>query len=810
MGAVLRNHDELTLEMVTDEERDYMYRVYANDAKARINLGIRRRLAPLMGNDRKRIELLKLLLFSLPGTPVLYYGDEIGMGDNVFLGDRNSVRTPMQWSSDRNAGFSRANPQSLYFPVILDPEYHYEAVNVETQQRNPNSLFWWMKQTLTLRKRYKAFGRGSLAFLQPENRKVLAFIRRWERETILVVANLSRFPQPVRLDLSEFAGTAPVELFGRAHFPAITAQPYLLTLSPHAAFWFALEPVVVSEPPAVSGQVYETLVVPESWEDLLHADWRAGLENCLLLFLKRRGRSSRQGRAIQSVRVLDAIGMPMGSRKAFMLVLSLEDVEGDSEECQLLLASATGVEAEQLEQTMPRQIIARLRRENATSQDVLYAAARSPAVCGGLLEAMARRRTFSGEDGELKTLATAALRTAGNDHELAALSPVFGTADHRNAAVIFGERYFLKLYRRLEAGVNPDLEIGRFLTEREFPNIRPVAGWLEYRRSSGDEFTVGVLTRYLREAQDAWTYTVDMLGRYFERVRTAPEEIRREPAGDGSLLTCAEQEVPETVVGLIGTYLELARLLGQRTGELHLALASEPQHRDFAPEPFTPFYQRSLFQSMRNLTVHNLQRLRRSPDRIPEALRAQASQVAGLESEILKRLRAVATTTMAAKRIRCHGDCHLGEVLYTGKDFIFIDFEGEPARSLGERRIKRSPLRDVAAMVRSFDYVALAALYKHIELGRLQKEQILELEPWTTFWSRWVGAVYLKAYLQVLGSTDLLPAAKEPLAVLLEAHLLEKTVYEVGYELANRPNWLGIPLRGILHLLGRTKQDEGE
>src|SRR5512138_2917016 len=214
----LRNHDELTLEMVTDEDRDYMYRVYATDPQARINLGIRRRLAPLLG-DRRRMELMTGLLMSFPGTPVLYYGDEIGMGDNIYLGDRNGVRTPMQWSGDRNAGFSRANPQRLYLPVIIDPEYHYEAVNIEAQQANPSSLLWWTRRLIALRKRFKAFGRGTIEFLYPDNRKVLAFIRRYENESILVIANLSRFSQYVQLDLSSVRGSIPVELFGRSEFP---------------------------------------------------------------------------------------------------------------------------------------------------------------------------------------------------------------------------------------------------------------------------------------------------------------------------------------------------------------------------------------------------------------------------------------------------------------------------------------------------------------------------------------------------------------------------------------------------------------
>ena len=244
----LRNHDELTLEMVTDEERDYMWRVYATDPTARINLGIRRRLAPLLANSRRKIELLNILLFSMPGTPVLYYGDEIGMGDNFYLGDRNGCRTPMQWSSDRNAGFSKANPQQLYLPITIDPEYHYEAINVENQQKNLSSLLWWTRRVIAMRKNYRAFSRGSIEFLLPENAKVLAFLRRFEDETILVVVNLSRFSQAVELDLSRFAGCAPMEVFSRNVFPAIRKSPYTLTIGPHGHFWFVLQSATGKRP----------------------------------------------------------------------------------------------------------------------------------------------------------------------------------------------------------------------------------------------------------------------------------------------------------------------------------------------------------------------------------------------------------------------------------------------------------------------------------------------------------------------------------------------------------------------------------
>jgi maltose alpha-D-glucosyltransferase/alpha-amylase len=237
----LRNHDELTLEMVTDAERDYMYFEYAKDPRMRINLGIRRRLAPLLDNGRRQIEMMNSLLLSMPGTPVLYYGDEIGMGDNIYLGDRNGVRTPMQWSPDRNAGFSRADWARLYSPVIMDPVYGYQAVNVEAQNRLPTSLLNWMRRMIAVRKRYRAFGRGSIRFLHPENTKVLAYLREYEGEVLLCVVNLSRFAQFAELDLAEFEGMTPVELIGETRFPDIGALSYLLTLGPHAFFWFRLE-----------------------------------------------------------------------------------------------------------------------------------------------------------------------------------------------------------------------------------------------------------------------------------------------------------------------------------------------------------------------------------------------------------------------------------------------------------------------------------------------------------------------------------------------------------------------------------------
>ena len=343
----LRNHDELTLEMVTDEERDYMYRVYATDPQTRINLGIRRRLAPLLGNHRRRIELMNGLLFSLPGSPILYYGDEIGMGDNVYLGDRNGVRTPMQWSPDRNAGFSRANPQRLYLPIIIDPEYHYEALNVEAQQNNPHSLLWWTKRLIALRKRYQAFGRGTLEFLQPDNRKILAFLRRYQGECILIVANLSRFVQYVELDLSAFKGLTPVEMFGRVSFPPIGEVPYLLTLGPHGFFWFTLEnPRVVAVEVTTPRAEIPTLEVDGPCEQIFHKDSQAALEALMLDYLPRRRWFGGKARQVRSITIPEMIRVPYDSSAASLTSVSIGYTEGDPEIYVLPLAIAEGKQAE--------------------------------------------------------------------------------------------------------------------------------------------------------------------------------------------------------------------------------------------------------------------------------------------------------------------------------------------------------------------------------------------------------------------------------------------------------------------------------
>ena len=753
----LRNHDELTLEMVTDEERDYMYRVYTEDPSARINLGIRRRLAPLLSNNRRRIELMNGLLFSLPGTPVLYYGDEIGMGDNIYLGDRNGVRTPMQWSGDRNAGFSHANRQRLYLPVIVDPEYHYESVNVEAQLANAHSLLGWTRRLIELRKRHPAFGRGGLDFLHPENRKVIAFVRSDEKEKILVVANLSRFVQYAELDLSRFQGMKPVEMFGGGDFPPVGDKPYFLTLGPHAFYWFSMEPVRSESllPEGQQGDVPE-LVAGRGWTDLLAPASRAQLEAILPAYLKTRRWFGGKARRLKSATIAETIEMPYRDGLAVLVTVRCEYADGDPELYSMPLVCGSGPVAAELLRNQGSGALCRVG--GLTQPCVLYDALTDPEFAESLLEAIARRKRYRGERAVVVAHAGGAFQRLRGP-EGTRLDASVRTVEQSNNSVAFGERLIMKFYRRLEEGSNPDLEVSNFLTERNFPNIAPVAGSLSFRFPNGRSGTLGIVQGYVPNQGDAWAYTLAQLERYLSHPSALPE------------------------------YLERAALLGRRTAELHLALAGDPDNGDFAPAASTMLDQRSVYQSVRSQATQALSLLRRP---LPAPVQADANLLLGLEGELMARLRAVLARPITANRIRTHGDLHLGQVLWTGGDFVIIDFEGEPARPLPERRLKRWPLRDVAGMLRSFDYARHTALRNHGHAGRAQGAK----------WVKAVGDAYLGSYMEAAAGASFLPADEAGRKVLLDTFLLEKALYEVRYEMNNRPDWVGIPLRGILQQMG--------
>ncbi|HYX83748.1 MAG TPA: maltose alpha-D-glucosyltransferase [Gaiellales bacterium] len=780
----LRNHDELTLEMVTDEERDYMYRTYADDPQARINLGIRRRLAPLLGNDRRVIELVNALLLSLPGTPVIYYGDELGMGDNIYLGDRNGVRTPMQWSADRNAGFSRANPQQLYLPVISDPEYG--AVNVEAQQANPNSLLWWMKRMIALRKRFRAFGRGTLEFLYPENRKVLAYLRELDGERILVVANLSRRAQYVELDLRRLDGLVPEELLGHSVFPAIPADsPYALALGPHDFYVFALSPAEEEAPP-IAGPTPE-IRVSGRWPAVFEGRSRRQLDEAVVRFLPSRRWFAGKTRRIRRAALQEAVRIPGPARReaGYLCLVRVEYTEGEPDTYAVPLVARPLAEDNG---RPPDDAVAVVQTQNGRA--ALLDGAADPVLAAALLDVNRRGRRIAGRAGSLGVSRTPQLRALVGDG--AELEPAPLGADQSNSSIAYGQRLVLKLFRRIEPGPNPEAELTGLLTRLGFSHVSPAAGTLEYHRRRGEPATIGFLQGYVPNEGDAWAYTLDEVIRFLERALASEDPVHPAPL-PAPLVELSRREPPAEARETIGAHLEFARLLGERTGQMHAALASARDDPAFAPEPFSALQQRALAQSLRTLVRRVFTAARRPGGEI-----AELSGVKTGEQRALARVRTLLDGPLGGRRIRTHGDYHLGQVLWTGRDVVIIDFEGEPARPLGQRRLKRSPLQDVAGMLRSFHYAAYAALFR--ESGR---EDAVGGPPeaWILYWRGWVSAAFLHAYREAVAPAGVVPDDDAEFGRLLDLFLLEKAVYELGYELDNRPDWVLIPARGLEELL---------
>ncbi len=785
----LRNHDELTLEMVTDEERDFMYRAYASDPQARINLGIRRRLAPLLGNNRRRIELMNGLLFSLPGTPVVYYGDEIGMGDNVYLGDRNGVRTPMQWSPDRNAGFSTANRQRLYLPPIVDPEYHHEAVNVEAQMANPHSLLWWMRRLIALRRRHAAFGRGTIEIIQPDNRRILAFVRRYGDETILVVANLSRYVQWTSLDLSAFEGMVPVELFGSVEFPPIAGPTYPLSLGPHSFYWFRLQPRTAG-PVEGRRHALRTLERPRSIADLTGQERAAELSSTLAEWIAERRWFRGRGRKMRSARIADLI--PASGRE-HALALVLVEVTYTEGEPETYSVPMTMIDEDDHEPELGLAIARFVRGQEPAG--FLVDAAGDPAFVTWLVRMLAGRRRAAGRSGELSGRPTAACAAIVGPADAAPVVDLL-RGEQSNTSVRWGDTGILKLYRVVETGENPEIEMGRVLTQRGFTHAPATAGWLEYRPAAGGITSIAVLQAFATNHGDA-----------FAAARNAVENDLEELVGGGgsppvtvssmaAIIARSRQAVADGgIAALAGSFVATAELLGRRTGELHRILSQATDDAAFAPERLTPFDQRSLYQSVRSTAGDALRQLKSRLDTLPVPVRARAQGVLDRSDAIDRRLRRLLDSPMGGMRIRCHGDFHAEQVLMTSDDLMITDFEGQPIQAITQRRLKRPPLTDVAGMIRSLHYAAHGALVMHGD------QEHADLDRWAEAWYVESSAAFLRGYLAETDGTGLLPADDDAKAALLDVLLLQKVTYELRYELGARPDWVGIPLRGLEAIL---------
>ena len=802
----VRNHDELTLEMVTDEERDYMYQAYAADPQMRINVGIRRRLAPLMENSRRRIELMNSLLLSLPGTPIIYYGDELGMGDNIYLGDRNGVRTPMQWTGDRNGGFSRADPARLYAPAIMDPVYGFQAINVEAQERSPYSLLNWMKRLIGLRKQHQVFGRGTIEFLPAPNRKVLVYVRRHQDDTILCVANLSRTVQPVELDLAQFRGMIPVEMLGPTEFPRIGELPYFLTLSPYAFYWFRLQQAAPSitarvAPEIAAGAPHTPgLLVGAAWDTLLDGHVRTLIERDLLLpFLQRQRWYGGKAREARSARFIDWGVLRRGPQPLFMTLIEVTYADDGREQYSLPLTVAALQDVRGLEERAPQALLANV---TGARKGVLFDAWVDDRFARTLLAAIERQEQAKTRSGTLRarqTRAFAAVRgEPGEELRIARMS-----AEQSNTSIVYGERLILKLFRRVEPGINPDFEIGSHLTERVgFDRVPAVTASLQYERPAQEPITLGMMQRLVESQADGWEHATDEVSRFYDQVRGLDAPQLAAPAAFTEL---SQTDPPKVILDTIGGYLRTAATLGRRSGELHIALASDAHDAAFAPEPFTQ-------QDLAAIAIDNVAQAQKAlhviqsrmtqpsdaPAAFPPDVAARANELAEWGDRLLRRVRTGPPVEFATSKIRVHGDYHLGQVLWVEGDFYILDFEGEPTRPLAERRAKQSPLKDVAGMLRSFSYAAYAGLFAHAS-GR--PADFARLEPWAHLWQTWTTAAFLRGYLEPTAGALFLPAEPTQRDELLRFFMLNKALYELNYELNNRPEWVRIPLWGILDLL---------
>jgi maltose alpha-D-glucosyltransferase / alpha-amylase len=794
----LRNHDELTLEMVTDEERDYMYRVYASDPRARINLGIRRRLAPLMENNRRKIELMNILLFSLPGTPIIYYGDEIGMGDNYFLGDRNGVRTPMQWNPDRNAGFSQASAQKLFLPVIIEAEYHYESINVENQERNPSSLLWWMRRTIAMRKRFKAFSCGTLEMLSSDNPKVLTFIRSFEDENILVVINLSRFSQTVTVDLCRYAGMIPEEVFSRNRFPLIQETRYHFTMGPHDSFWFTLRSTEAATDPREDVQKLK-LREGHPWWDVLKG--KAGerlYTDVMPHYLQRVFWFCGKGRVISQISVIDSCRLKQDDQLFLLAFLKVTYTEYDPE---IYLIPLTWLSSEQLQAMTDRHPLATITALSLGDvEGVLCDAIYMEEFRGLLMDLMSSRAKVHGADGS-ELVGMRGVGVSKTSPPRAELFPSrVAAVEQNNSSFMYGDRLLFKMYRKLQDGINPESEILRFLAgSKRFRNVPAYAGGIEYRAGDGKVYDLGVLQTYISCHGDAWRSTLTSLAQFVEHLLSHKQELPVLPSPLPTLLEVGDVGIPDQFRDLVrGLHLEMALVLGRRTAEMHRALASGSTDNDWKMEEYSTLYQRSIFQSMRGLIRRNFQLLKEHLERLPGDVQRRATAILAAEKDIITYLQKLTGQRLSAMKCRIHGDFHLGQALFTGKDFVFIDFEGEPANPLSQRRRKRSPLRDVAGMLHSFHYAVMTTLVHH---GAGHPEDLPLLEPWLEAWYVYVTGSYLKAYLHALKNSPLIPADREELAIMLRSFMIQRAVRELGYDLNNRSDLVDLSLRGIEMLL---------
>ncbi len=771
----LRNHDELTLEMVTDEERDYMYKVYAKDPKAKINLGIRHRLAPLMENDRKRIELMNSLLFSLPGTPVIYYGDEIGMGDNFYLGDRDGVRTPMQWSPDRNAGFSSTNPQRLYLPVILDPQYHYESVNVETQRGNTSSLFWFMKRIIHMRKKYKAFSRGDMKFLHVDNPKILAFTRTYEDETLLIIVNLSKYSQPAEIELKDFKNQILVEAFSKNAFPSVKENtPYFFTLSAHSFQWFVLQQ---PKNAIQKGEQHPSLAINE-WNSLFTSELEILQSQILPDYIQRMDWFS-TNKTVYNTAIVDQTSLTLGDKDVTILLVEVNFESGLPELYQLPVAFVNEKEGKMLSENHPASIIASLQvgPEKGFLCDALYINAFQQL----LLQFMAENKRFMG-NGELNFTSSDKVQQylqAGKDKtsKVQANTKVY-------TAITFNNQFFLKVYRRIDKGIHPDVEVTSYLSEATSGITTTLSGGIEWT-TSGNTYNLAMLEKLEENHGDGHHYMLDRVSNFIERILARDRSVTSSYKTKGSFSTPVSfDELDDELREFIGgNAAEVARVAGTKLGQIHKALA-KGMETGFISEEFSLHYQRSLFSAMTSLVRETVQSIDKKSSTLPPDVQETAKEIAAKRENLLFELKKIYRKKFDVLKIRIHGDMGLRHVLLTGKDLLIHDFGGNPLKPFSERRLKRSPLRDVAAMIHSLYY----ASYKgFMGSAHIAADDLKSLLPFADLWAHYMSNFFIKAYQEETKGFAFIPEEKEDIDTLITCYLIERSLQWLNYELNHNP-----------------------
>ena len=796
----LRNHDELTLEMVTDEERDFMYRAYAKDQKARINLGIRHRLAPLMDNNRTKIELMNSLLFSLPGTPVIYYGDEIGMGDNFYLGDRDGVRTPMQWSPDRNAGFSETNPHQLYLPVIIDPEYHYEAVNVEMQRKNTSSLFWFMKRMINMRKNYMAFGRGDMKFLHPDNPKIFAFTRTYEDETLLIVCNLSKYAQPAEIDLREFTGFVPVEIFSKNSFPLIKNEPYFFTLSAHSFQWFALQKIRNKKDDVTALRCLEL----QDWEDILKGEAKAMLESEILLgYLNKRTWFKGSGRKVYSTVIQKIVPLPVPNKPVYLLLVEVSYESGSPETYVLAITQVSDHEMEKISTSCPESIIAQMQLRNTPS--LLCDAYYVYEMQDYLIRNLAANGISIIADDRVQFKSKEQVALFLNEH----VQPMvrMHSGDQNNTSITYNNTFFLKMYRKVDKSINPDVELSHYLSEQvHFPHVPAFLGTIDLNNGK-EGFSLGMMQVMIENHGDGESYMRERIANYLERIMARDLTSLNPHDRKGNITNpVAINDLSKEIQDLLGSRTaDQSRLIGLRTGELHLALANAPG-KDFKPEEYSLHYQRSVFSSMQALIRESTQMLEKNFDRLSDENKQEAQFLFDNRDNLLNTSKKIYKKKLDIWKTRTHGSYSLNKLLVSGKDIMIQDFGGKPLKNYSARRLKRSPLRDIAEMTISFYYVAYEGI---LQSHQINPQGLKTFLPFAAFWAHYNSGFFLKAYFDKVARTALIPKEKKELETVLNIFLIEKSLTHFIDNINSKPDYIIVPLHIIRSVLGIKDDSPG-